>query len=92
MVKKVEIYLPQIILRLHKEKNWEIRSEGLLFILVLIFYSVIDFVLELFRENALYWENVKLGLVFDLVLLFFGFLLLLIRLGKNIFKKTYDQV
>lgn len=92
VVKKLETYLPQIISRFHKEKKWEVRSEGLLFIFVLSLYSVIDFVLELFRENALYLENVKLGLVFDLLLLFFGFLLLFIRLGNNFVKKNYDKV
>lgn len=85
LVKKIETYLPQLLSGVHKKKNIEIKQEGLLFLSILASFALINFVLDIFKQNALYLGKVNIAVSFDLLLLLTGLFFLVKRIGlKNL--------
>ncbi|MCL5675715.1 MAG: prolipoprotein diacylglyceryl transferase [Patescibacteria group bacterium] len=83
LVKKAEPNLSRWLSYLKKEKNLTIKPEGLVFLSVLVLFSLFDFLLEFTRSNALYFNKVNLALVFDAGLFLTGLGLTFFRIIKN---------
>lgn len=87
-VKKAEVFCPKILSSLRQTKNREVKEGGLIFLFGLMIFALVDFVLELFKQNALYLGNVNLEILVDAILFLGSLVLLLIRFGKTNLSKN----
>ncbi len=84
LVKRWEALWPKFVTLVHQKNSLEAKQAGWLFLFSVSVFFLLNFVLDIFKQNALYWGKVNLEIIIDLVFVLAGLLLLFLRFGKKL--------